>query len=182
MWHKGLITKLISFKFSEYLTVIIRNFLTKRKFQVRVNQVLSSIGDIHAGTPQGSSLSPTLYNIFTADFPKNDNILNCLFGMTLPSFLKAATSNISSIPYNSNSMKSKNGAPFGLSLSTQRKLRPFSSGKDTLISHSSLLPSVKKFFPGTIKSNNLSSYWTTNSLFNNMHATIATNSMPKTIL
>ncbi|GBM25928.1 RNA-directed DNA polymerase from mobile element jockey [Araneus ventricosus] len=78
MWHKGLITKLISFKFSEYLTVI-RNFLTKRKFQVRVNQVLSSIGDIHAGTPQGSSLSPTLYNIFTVDLPKNDNILNCLF-------------------------------------------------------------------------------------------------------
>ncbi|GBO34226.1 hypothetical protein AVEN_35438-1 [Araneus ventricosus] len=34
---------------------------------------------MQAGTPQGSSLSPTLYNIFNSDFPQNDKVLNCLF-------------------------------------------------------------------------------------------------------
>ncbi|GBN04973.1 hypothetical protein AVEN_237754-1 [Araneus ventricosus] len=36
-------------------------------------------GNIQAGTPQGSSLSPTLYNIFNSDFPRDDKVLNCLF-------------------------------------------------------------------------------------------------------
>jgi hypothetical protein len=30
---------------------------------------------IHAGVPQGSDLSPDLYNILTADIPSTDNIL-----------------------------------------------------------------------------------------------------------
>ncbi|GBN39168.1 putative RNA-directed DNA polymerase from transposon X-element, partial [Araneus ventricosus] len=72
MWHNGLIAKFIDFKFPDYLTIIIQKFLSNRKFQVRINQALSSVGNIHAGTPQGSALSPTLYNIFTADFPTNN--------------------------------------------------------------------------------------------------------------
>ncbi|GBM91289.1 hypothetical protein AVEN_72900-1, partial [Araneus ventricosus] len=38
----------------------------------------STVGGIPAVTPQGGSLSPTLY-ILTSDFPQNENILNCLF-------------------------------------------------------------------------------------------------------
>ncbi|GBM13884.1 RNA-directed DNA polymerase from mobile element jockey [Araneus ventricosus] len=79
LWHQGLIVKLIIYKYPDYLILILRNFLTVRKFQVRVNHTLSSVGNIQAGTPQGSSLSPTLYNIINSDFPKNDKILNGLF-------------------------------------------------------------------------------------------------------
>ncbi|GBO07200.1 RNA-directed DNA polymerase from mobile element jockey [Araneus ventricosus] len=79
MWHNGLIVKLINYQFPDYLIKIIQRFLSNRKFQVKINQVLSSVGNIQAGTPQGSSLSPTLYNIFNSDFPRNDKVLNCLF-------------------------------------------------------------------------------------------------------
>ncbi|GBM74229.1 RNA-directed DNA polymerase from mobile element jockey [Araneus ventricosus] len=60
MCHQGLIVTLITYKFPDYLILILRYFLTDRKFQVRVNHTLSSVGNIQAGTPQGSSLSPTL--------------------------------------------------------------------------------------------------------------------------
>ncbi|GBN46576.1 putative RNA-directed DNA polymerase from transposon X-element [Araneus ventricosus] len=69
MWHQGLIIKLITYKFPDYLILILHNFLTDRKFQVCVNHTLSSVGNTQAGTPQGSSLSPTL-----SDFPQNDKI------------------------------------------------------------------------------------------------------------
>ncbi|GBM63190.1 RNA-directed DNA polymerase from mobile element jockey [Araneus ventricosus] len=79
MWHNGLIVKLIKYQFPDYLIKIIQRFLSNRNFQVKINQVLSSVGNIQAGTPQGSSLSPTLYNIFNSDFPRSDKVLNCLF-------------------------------------------------------------------------------------------------------
>ncbi|GBM41920.1 RNA-directed DNA polymerase from mobile element jockey [Araneus ventricosus] len=79
MWHNGLIVKLIKYQFPDYLIKIIQRFLSNRKFQVKINQVLSSVGNIQAGTPQGSSLSPSLYSIFHSDFPRNDKVLNCLF-------------------------------------------------------------------------------------------------------
>ncbi|GBN20083.1 RNA-directed DNA polymerase from mobile element jockey [Araneus ventricosus] len=79
MWHNGLIFKLMSYQFPDYLIKIIQQFLSNRNFQVKINQVLSSVGNIQAGTPQGSSFSPTLYNIFNSDFPLNDKVLNCLF-------------------------------------------------------------------------------------------------------
>ncbi|GBM98353.1 RNA-directed DNA polymerase from mobile element jockey [Araneus ventricosus] len=79
MWHNGLIVKLMNYRFPVYLIKIIQRFLSKRKFQVKSNQVLSSVDNIQSGTPQVSSLSPTLYNIFNSDFPRNDKVLNCLF-------------------------------------------------------------------------------------------------------
>ncbi|GBO08461.1 RNA-directed DNA polymerase from mobile element jockey [Araneus ventricosus] len=79
MWHNGLIVKLINYQFPDYLIKIIQRFLSNRKYQVKINQVLSSVGNIQAGTPQGSSLNPTLYNIFNTDFSRNDKVLNCLF-------------------------------------------------------------------------------------------------------
>ncbi|GBM96393.1 RNA-directed DNA polymerase from mobile element jockey [Araneus ventricosus] len=56
-----------------------QRFLSNRKFQVKINQVLSTVGNIQAGKPHDSSLSPTLYNIFNSDFPRNDKVLNYLF-------------------------------------------------------------------------------------------------------
>ncbi|GBO10167.1 hypothetical protein AVEN_55712-1 [Araneus ventricosus] len=79
MWHNGLILKLNNYQLSDYLNKIIQQFLSNRKFHVKTNKVLSTVGIIQAGTPQGSSLSPTLDNIFNSDFPLNDKVRNCLF-------------------------------------------------------------------------------------------------------
>ncbi|GBN19401.1 hypothetical protein AVEN_17264-1 [Araneus ventricosus] len=108
MRHNGLIFKLMSYQFPDYLIKIIQRFLSNRKFQVKINQVLPSVGNIQAGTPQGSSLIPTLYNIFNSDFPLNDKVLNCLFaddsailtqGSNIRFIIKTLQSQIDSIEY-----------------------------------------------------------------------------------
>ncbi|GFU60062.1 RNA-directed DNA polymerase from mobile element jockey [Trichonephila clavipes] len=78
MWHDGLIFKMIKLKFP-YLVKIIYNYLDNRTFNVKINSTSSSIRNITAGTPQGSILSPALYNIFTSDFPTTPSVSVCLF-------------------------------------------------------------------------------------------------------
>ncbi|GFX42371.1 probable RNA-directed DNA polymerase from transposon BS [Trichonephila clavipes] len=79
MWHDGLIYKMILFKFPTYLIKIIHSYLDNRTFNVKLNSVLSSQRPILASTPQGSILSPALYNIYTSDFPTDNNMTVCLF-------------------------------------------------------------------------------------------------------
>ncbi|GBN12650.1 putative RNA-directed DNA polymerase from transposon BS, partial [Araneus ventricosus] len=79
MWHNGLIYKLLQFKIPNYLIGILINYLRNRTFRVKLNHTLSDIGSIKAGTPQGSILSPLLYTIYTSDFPKTKQIMNCFF-------------------------------------------------------------------------------------------------------
>lgn len=47
----------------------IQNFCSNRQFAVHVNAQQSELRCIPAGLPQGSTLSPTLYNIFVSDIP-----------------------------------------------------------------------------------------------------------------
>ncbi|GFW12124.1 RNA-directed DNA polymerase from mobile element jockey [Trichonephila clavipes] len=79
MWHDGLTYKLIKLKFPGYLIKIVHNYLHNRTFRVRVNNTFSTNGLIQSGTPQGSSLSPSLYNIYTHDFPEHLTVSTCLF-------------------------------------------------------------------------------------------------------
>ncbi|GFX58771.1 probable RNA-directed DNA polymerase from transposon X-element [Trichonephila clavipes] len=79
MWHDGLTYKMIKLKFPAYLIKIIYNYLHNRTFRVRVNNTFSETGFCQSGTPQGSVLSPYLYNIFTYDFPDHHTVSTCLF-------------------------------------------------------------------------------------------------------
>ncbi|GFX71000.1 RNA-directed DNA polymerase from mobile element jockey [Trichonephila clavipes] len=79
MWHDGLTYKLIKIQFPDYLIKIIHNFLHNRTFRVRVNNSYSNTGSCLSGVPQGSVLSPYLYNIYTHDFPQHSTVSTCLF-------------------------------------------------------------------------------------------------------
>ncbi|GFU19927.1 probable RNA-directed DNA polymerase from transposon BS [Trichonephila clavipes] len=79
MWHDGLIYKMITFNFPTYLIKIIHSYLNNRTFNVKYNNVHSSQRPILASTPQGSILSPAFYNIYTSDFPTDNNTTLCLF-------------------------------------------------------------------------------------------------------
>ena len=74
IWCKGLISKLIDFGLTGNLLRILDSFLTNRQNQVKYNNVFSSTFTSSAGTPQGSILSPILFNIMLADIPVNDHI------------------------------------------------------------------------------------------------------------
>jgi hypothetical protein len=63
-WHIGLLYKLSKLKFSTSLIKLIRSLLSQRKLGVSVKGEKSTPRDIQAGMPQGSILSPTLWNIY----------------------------------------------------------------------------------------------------------------------
>lgn len=79
VWHKALIYKMIRHRFPNELVCIIQSFLKDRSFKVHIGKTTSDLISIPAGCPQGSCLSPLLYNIFTSDFPPLDNCIASIF-------------------------------------------------------------------------------------------------------
>lgn len=69
VWHNGLIYKMLQIGFSNWLIRITVSFLRYRKFQVHIGGKASSRRNIPYGVPQGSVLSPALYNVFVYDIP-----------------------------------------------------------------------------------------------------------------
>lgn len=69
VWHCGLLYKMIKHKYPDYLIVITKSFLTDRQFRVCIGSAESATTKFNWGVPQGSALSPTLYNIFISDIP-----------------------------------------------------------------------------------------------------------------
>lgn len=67
IWHDGLLHKLLTFKVPIPIIKIIKSFLSNRFYYVQISGANSEKISIPAGLPQGSSLSPSLYNIYTSD-------------------------------------------------------------------------------------------------------------------
>lgn len=67
VWHNALLHKMLILKFPFYLIKIINSFLENRSFYVSIGESKSKQYSIPAGVPQGSVLSPILFNIFTSD-------------------------------------------------------------------------------------------------------------------
>lgn len=72
VWHHGLLFKLLDRDLDHHIIRLIANWLKNRKFFVQVGHHRSRLHAIDAGCPQGSSLSPHLFNIFTADLRPPD--------------------------------------------------------------------------------------------------------------
>jgi len=78
VWHDGLLFKLKHFLPSPYF-LLIKSYLDNRSFSVRHKNEFSTIQKIKAGVPQGSDLSPILYNIYTSDMPTSNQTLLATF-------------------------------------------------------------------------------------------------------
>lgn len=79
VWHAGLTYKLVRAEIDPRICKLVGAFLSERSFVARVGKTLSSPRQMPAGLPQGSVLSPTLYNIFTHDVPIRHEVTTLTF-------------------------------------------------------------------------------------------------------
>ena len=70
MWHEGLVLKMLHHGFPKYRVELVQSFLRDRTFRVTLDGTISTERKIKAGVPQGSCLSPLLFNIYMADIPQ----------------------------------------------------------------------------------------------------------------
>ncbi|KAL9694658.1 hypothetical protein quinque_013943 [Culex quinquefasciatus] len=62
--------------FPLYILKIVRSFLQNRSYHVAVNGHVSDRHEVPFGVPQGAVLSPTLFNLFTADLAMINGIFS----------------------------------------------------------------------------------------------------------
>ena len=67
VWRAGLLKKATGYGIEGRLWVYIRNFLTDRKYYIKVNEYTSPVYKSAVGIPQGSVISPVLCNMYTSD-------------------------------------------------------------------------------------------------------------------
>ncbi|XP_045122669.1 uncharacterized protein LOC123511112 [Portunus trituberculatus] len=75
--HEGIVYKLALMGITGTTLAWVRDFLTSRSFQVAVGASLSPSQGIHCGVPQGSILSPLLFNVLLSDLqvPTHSHLL-----------------------------------------------------------------------------------------------------------
>ena len=71
VWTKGLKYKIQHIHLSPILAKTLNNFLDNRTASITINNFEGPPFPLHSGVPQGSSLSPILYTIYTRHIPPN---------------------------------------------------------------------------------------------------------------
>ena len=79
VWRKGLLLKMRTAGINGNLYQWIKQFLTDRTIQTRINNGLSSKETVEDGLPQGSPLSCTLFLLFINDLPDVLTVENALY-------------------------------------------------------------------------------------------------------
>lgn len=67
LWKEGLLIKLLRYGVSWRMIWWIKNFLEVRTIQVRVGGAIYDVASVDNGTPQGSVISPVLFNVMIND-------------------------------------------------------------------------------------------------------------------
>ena len=79
VWHTGLKYKITQLELPRCFTALLCDFLNDRTAQIQVNNFIGEEFPLRAGVAQGSVLSPTLYNLYTADAPTGQHAKNFLY-------------------------------------------------------------------------------------------------------
>ena len=69
VWHDGLKYKMGASGLEDFLLRTLANYLKERKSYISFRGVEGEVFNIKAGVPQGSMISPILYNLYVKDLP-----------------------------------------------------------------------------------------------------------------
>jgi hypothetical protein len=73
VWKTGLLAKTLDMIKSRSFIILLNNMLSNRKIRVFLGGKISGTRVLQNGLPQGSVLSPMLFNIYTADIPTTES-------------------------------------------------------------------------------------------------------------
>lgn len=76
VWHKGMHFEIINLKMPDTFTKFLNTLINTRKARIKVVLYIRPTFPLEIGIPQGSSISLTLFTIYTAYLP--DPALNCI--------------------------------------------------------------------------------------------------------
>jgi hypothetical protein len=79
VWHDGLLHKMMSYNFPIFVIKIVQSYLLQRSSFVHIDNTSSKSYEIPAGVPQGSVISPHLFNIFLNDMPDPPNCVKAIY-------------------------------------------------------------------------------------------------------
>ena len=69
VWHNGLKFKIAQLQLPDITTKLLCSFLDNRSANISISHHNGLPFQLHSGVPQGTSLSPTLYALYTSDIP-----------------------------------------------------------------------------------------------------------------
>jgi hypothetical protein len=132
VWHQGLLLKMKRSGFPLWQRRLIESYLTGRTFTVIWGRAISTARAIRAGVPHGSVLGPVLFNIFTADIPRDFgwNTIITLFADDAAVVARSRRPHKAASYLQRTVDRLLHGTPNGASTSTPPKPRPSSSPPD----------------------------------------------------
>ena len=68
--HDSLLYKMSELRFPLYLLKAVDSFLSHPRFMVAIGITFSAVMETKVGVPQGSVISPTLFNVYVHDIPR----------------------------------------------------------------------------------------------------------------